>query len=332
MRGSGIATDPYLIDSPQDLQDINLDSAHRSAWYILAKDLDMSGFGNFTPIGHNNGVVNDDSFSGDFDGRGHTISNLTINVASGVKHWGVGLFGEVHDAGAGTTRRIRDVGLVNCSITASNPSDWNLFVGGLIGYTWAIVGTVIVERCFTTGTITVNGSASNVMQVGGFGGYLNTIQILNCYSRASVGGTPGAGSKKFGGFAGQLYTDIISYCYSTGVVNPATGSINGFGGDATGNTITGCFWDTETSGVATSEIGVGHTTAWMKLLANFTAAGYDFTTIWSIVSSQNNGYPLLLGFAAATPGEGAGRFAVVQTRWHYWDAYGNERYIEGTLV
>jgi len=57
-------------------------------------------------------------------------------------------------------------------------------------------------------------------------------------------------------------------------------------------TITNCFWDTETSGQATSDGGTGKTTAEMKTQSTFTDAGWDFTTpIWTIQAEINDGYP-----------------------------------------
>ena len=65
MTGTGTSSDPYVIYNVQDLQDVN---NHLSAYYVLANDIDCSGF-NFVPIGE---------FTGNFDGNGHTIKNLTI--------------------------------------------------------------------------------------------------------------------------------------------------------------------------------------------------------------------------------------------------------------
>ena len=74
LAGSGTAEDPFLIATAQDLvsvgKDLNeLDTRVVGKAFALTADLDMSGI-NFTPI---------NSFSGVLDGRGHTISNFTIN-------------------------------------------------------------------------------------------------------------------------------------------------------------------------------------------------------------------------------------------------------------
>jgi hypothetical protein len=64
-------------------------------------------------------------------------------------------------------------------------------------------------------------------------------------------------------------------------------------------TVTGCFWDTQTSGQATSAGGTGKTTAELQTAATFLDAGWDFAgetangmeDIWWILEGQD--YPRL---------------------------------------
>jgi len=53
------------------------------------------------------------------------------------------------------------------------------------------------------------------------------------------------------------------------------------------------FWDNETSGDSESDDATGKTTTLMKTQSTFTDAGWNFTTIWSIRSDVNDGYPNL---------------------------------------
>ena len=69
--GQGTETDPYLIRTAQELQNINNDV---SAHYKLAADIDLQSK-DFTPIGN----ADSGAFSGSFDGAGYTISNLTVD-------------------------------------------------------------------------------------------------------------------------------------------------------------------------------------------------------------------------------------------------------------
>lgn len=54
---------------------------------------------------------------------------------------------------------------------------------------------------------------------------------------------------------------------------------------------TNSFWDTETSGQSTSVGGLGKTTAEMKTQSTFT--DWDFSTVWAINPTINEGYPYL---------------------------------------
>ena len=61
--------------------------------------------------------------------------------------------------------------------------------------------------------------------------------------------------------------------------------------------VTGCFWDTQTSGQATSAGGTGKTTAEMQTASTFLPAGWDLVNIWGI--EENQTYPYLRKYSAA---------------------------------
>jgi hypothetical protein len=91
----------------------------------------------------------------------------------------------------------------------------------------------------------------------------------------------------------------VSNSYSTGSV---TGNelVGGLAGENRG-TVSKSFWDTETSGQATSAGGTGKTTAEMKTIATFSGAGWNIIAvalnetnpayIWNIVDDVT--YPFL---------------------------------------
>lgn len=87
--------------------------------------------------------------------------------------------------------------------------------------------------------------------------------------------------------------------YSTGHANvvgkpPWGGRIGGWCGYRQyAPVITACFWDTQTSGMITSDGGIGKTTAQMKTQSTFTDAGWDFDNVWQIEGVVNDGYPFL---------------------------------------
>jgi len=116
----------------------------------------------------------------------------------------------------------------------------------------------------------------------------NDNTVTNCYATGAVSGVGGIGGGT-GGLVGRNYSSsIMTNCYSTCVVsgNPYIG---GLVGRNNSGVYADCFWDTETSGQATSAGGTGKTTAQMKQEATFT--NWDFTTIWAIV--EDTSYPTL---------------------------------------
>jgi hypothetical protein len=93
----------------------------------------------------------------------------------------------------------------------------------------------------------------------------------------------------------------VSNSYSTGNVTGqnAVGGLVGYNHDGT---VTDSFWDTETSGQATSDGGTGKTTAEMQDITTFSGATWDIVGvanpdarnlayIWNIVDAMT--YPFL---------------------------------------
>lgn len=195
----------------------------------------------------------------------------------------------------------------SCTVTNGSGGDET---GGLIGYS----GSAVITSCYATGDVTssdddtggligrvidgditkcyATGSVSGKTKSGGLVGHVDSDPtISNCYARGSV---TTSSNYETGGLIGMNDGGALDDCYSTGAV---TGTVyaGGLVGDSGGSS-TNCFWDTETSGQASSSEGTGKTTAQMKNQSTFTTAGWDFTTpIWYINSVVNNGYPNLSG-------------------------------------
>ena len=227
----------------------------------------------FVPLGNDNlSQPAGNIFTGSYDGRGHTISDMFIYRPTTNY---VGPFG-----GCGAAI-IVNVGMVNVDITGG------FQVGGLVAHTGGIIG-----NSFTTGTVT---GLSNT--VGGLVG-LSAGTTYNCYSTATV-----QGANFVGGLMGALYyvagapnAIAIQNSYSTGHVTGTGASVGGLLGD-NGGTVTNSFWNIDTSGQATSAGGTGKTTAEMQSQATYT--GWDFTNTWQI--SQGASYPTLRYQTTAPP-------------------------------
>jgi len=251
--GAGTAGDPYVITTDTQLQEMN---NNKTAYYVLGNDITMTHYqtgSGFTPIGSNA-----TQFKGTLDGQGYEITNLYENRPSETY---VGFFGDIGSGGV-----VKNVGLINENIIA------NMDAGGLAGN-----NSGAISNSYTTGTVAAGTEA------GGFVSQLLGGTITNCYSACTVNGSAGAR----GGLVGLIASGTVSKCYSVGPVNGTGGLI----GNAIGGTTTNSFWDTETSGQATSAGGAEKTTTQMKTKATFTDNGWDFVAIWNIHPS---GYPVLL--------------------------------------
>ena len=211
--------------------------------------------------------------------------------------------------------------ITSCSATGTVWGWSNL--GGLIGYSWhdtlvsncyatglvsaastagGLIGIIeesVVKMCYATGNVRSYSSSISNDRFGGFTGYvmgLNGMALIeNSYALGNVSCTVSGDyiySSMMGGFVGYNYQTPVVNCYSKGSA-AGNGFVGGFSGRIiTGGTYasTGCFWDTQTSGLSSSADGTGKTTAQMKTQSTFT--GWDFSTpVWEIVSGA--AYPFL---------------------------------------
>jgi len=80
----------------------------------------------------------------------------------------------------------------------------------------------------------------------------------------------------------------VSNSYSTGNVN-GNEYLGGLVGYSDEGTVSGSFWDTETSGQFTSDGGTGKTTAEMKSIATFSSAGWNIITVADL-GTRNTAY------------------------------------------
>ena len=221
----------------------------------LDKNIDLTGK-DWTPIG----TSFDNSYTGTFDGGGHTITGLTITT----KDQFVGLFGYLNRAGT-----VKNVVMEGIQIT-SNHMFGN--TGGVAGFSW---GTI--ENC------SVSGSVSGTKCVGGVVGAQKAGSITGCSSSATVKGTVDVG-----GVAGEKWGSMTA-CYATGNVtleidspkNLSGGGLVGFNG---GSGVLACY----ATGNVTS---TGSSTGNVHIFGLF---GDNYTTVtacyWKNNHEQGIGY------------------------------------------
>ncbi|NLB53287.1 MAG: hypothetical protein GX808_10210, partial [Syntrophomonadaceae bacterium] len=110
----GTEADPYIIDTAGKLaylaQRVNEgNSSYLSAYYSLTEDLDLSGY-DWEPIG--NGSFAGAIFKGYFDGNGHKITRMNVDITSGSF---AGLFGATSGATIKNLSVFGNVKVVNSS-------------------------------------------------------------------------------------------------------------------------------------------------------------------------------------------------------------------------
>ena len=201
----------------------------RSINCTLTADIDLTGK-DWTPIGTN--FYN--SYTGTFDGGGHTIKGLTVTTNDQY----VGLFGRLGKAGT-----VKNVVMEGVQITSNHSLG---YAGGVAGFSWG--GTI--ENC------SVSGSVSGTVSVGGVVGIQWEASITGCSSSATV-----KGMVKVGGVAGETNSGAtMAACYATGNVTIEIDPINnilggGLVGFNAGSSVLACY---ATGNVTSTGSGTGN--------------------------------------------------------------------------
>lgn len=285
------------------------------------------GASGFMPVGS---VTS--SFTGEFNGRGHTISGLTITRGGSDN---VGLFGYTNGAtvinvalAGGSITGNENVGpligtmeggiagSVSSSTTVSSGSTVTSNAGGLIGY--VLNGTV--QYAFATGDVTASGT-----NVGGLVGYLlGTGIITRSYATGNVTGT-GITTSYVGGLVGSARnvgtSGNISQSFATGTVTGSAGPIGGFVGfnDSTitdsyasgrviglgsASNVGGFVGLNFTTGTITSAYATGYVTGFANVggfAGNNSGASSAFTSVYWDVQTTGQASGIAAGTGSATP-------------------------------
>jgi hypothetical protein len=302
----------------RDWYDLNAIRDNVGGNYILMNDLDSTTAGyeevasptanegrGWQPIGS---IAVNRAFVGSFDGQGYEIRDLFIDRPD---ESDVGLFGIVETGGV-----IENVGAVNGNVSgygnvgnlvgynrgtvrnshAGSNATGDMNVGGLVGVN---DGTVSTSHC--------SGNAAGRDGVGGLVGR-NDGTVSNSYSGGTVSGNdlvgslvgvndgtmsnsyasgPVVGSDFIGGLLGRN-EGTVSKCYSTGSV--AGGEYaGGLVGQNLYGVVSDSVWDTQATGQAASDGGIGKNTTEMKDLDTFSGASWDIVAVANS-GTRNTGY------------------------------------------
>ena len=213
--GDGTAENPYRIATAKQLVAVRNDLA---AHYVLNNDIDLSGYSSWNPIG--DAMY---SFSGSFDGNGHVIRNMTIEVQTSDSY--LGLFG--YASGAKLTNVVLEDAAIRGTLSTGNHQ-----VALLVGKT----SKTTLSDCTVSGSIQLVANDTS-LAIGGIVGQTEGAVIENCVNRAEITLAEESTATYLycGGIAGSAWSDISAcdnYGKITGVSNASiwVGGIVGDGG------------------------------------------------------------------------------------------------------
>ena len=207
------------IATPADLDAVRNNLTGK---YILTNDIDMAGWGNFTPIGAR--------FQGVLDGGGFRIQNLSI---------GASLYG---DRTVGLFERLTNAQILNLTLEDANVDTADIIVGAIAGE----ADNSVIRNCMVTGTVRNQTNASiSSMAVGGIVGYAYRTQFEQLVFKGSVS-NKGSRSFSVGGILGVANSSVqVDRCrFSGSIENECINGISYTGGivgrDAWGFTLNRC--------------------------------------------------------------------------------------------
>jgi len=181
LKGTGTETDPYVIDSVASLLYFNTEAkagnTYQDKYVVLGADIDFA-WGEWYPI----------NFYGTFDGKGHTISNLTYIPRNDGK---MGFFQTIRGPVSNLT-----LDGVKGTVPASGQ------FGGFTRYLNSNVTNVHVKN------ITIDVDKNADWLIGGFTGYVNSGACTDCSVENFVVNAPDTASGPcIGGFIGSVRTN-----------------------------------------------------------------------------------------------------------------------------
>lgn len=232
----GLFAEDIIVRTAQDLMDIQQKVSEGTDFsgstIRLANDITLEDI-DWTPIGSE-----DRPFRGSFDGGGHWIHNLTVNVVRGIY---AGFFGYI-----GTGGKVQRLGISSGVVRVrekANP-DYGCYVGGIAAYsegtisqcanlatiygnqTYADVGGIVgemftgavLEDCYNLGRLyTSKGDESDDNYLGGIVGLCDG-PIKRVYVEASIEGNTEVNSGGIVAFE-DWYCDVQNAYYQGNLVN-----------------------------------------------------------------------------------------------------------------
>ncbi|WNY24243.1 hypothetical protein MmiHf6_15730 [Methanimicrococcus hongohii] len=237
MTGTGTVGDPYVI---YDESDLKLVINNMSANYTLNNDIALTEVYKVPK----NTTYNSEIFKGTFDGKNHTISNVTINNQNPSNGYVIsadylGFFAKTEDAtiknNTGTIIGYMNGGVVENVHVYTNTSYTNAVSG--TDKVSGLVGSMSTSKVCTISNSSFTGNIQSIGQntyVGGIVGNVGANSIIkNCTFNGTINSLMSAG-----GISGSS-SGTIQNCYADGKINSQVYS-GGIVGSMNSGTITRC--------------------------------------------------------------------------------------------
>lgn len=227
--------------------------------FTLTANIDISDITDWKPVC----IETYNQYAGTFDGGGHTITGLTVNVTEAGSY--SGLFGHITYAGT-----VKNLHLRRASVTSSGyaggvaASNYGTIAGCTVqgtvtshgyGHSGGIAGNnqnIIIGCAFHGDVTATRGIAGGIA-----GGNTNTTALIATLIAACTMQGTVTGEMYAGGIVGDNYSATITGCYSLATAVTCTGvSAPGgiVGANGTSATVTSCYWLTG-AGVPTIAVG-----------------------------------------------------------------------------
>lgn len=209
-----------LIDNVDKFKTIDSDA---SSNYILIRDLDFTGI-DFTPI---------PTFSGTFEGKGNTLSNITLNITDGN--------GGIFAVNEGT---IQNLTVEGATVTKTGSLDNNGGTAILAGVNNNKISNCIINSSSLNASLSSKGTDVGIGLLVGINNSGKTIS--ECTVDASSLSVSGSNNAHIGGLVGYNLTGNIEFSFvksATNITYTSTAdgaNIGGLIGRNKGGTIKGC--------------------------------------------------------------------------------------------
>ena len=200
-----------LVKFAKQVNETKMSYADKKLTFELGADIDLTGI-NWEPIGQ----TGNQQFQGVFDGKNHTVKNLTINKESTSNAVAAGFFGWLNNGA-----NIKNIKFDGVKITA------NGYTGVVAGYIENhVTPEAQISNCHVNNaTISskVNGAAKGAKVGGIVGIFTDPAHVTNC----SVSNTNIDAARDAGQIVGATYIGRVVNCTATNVIVTANGTGDG---------------------------------------------------------------------------------------------------------